>query len=51
MTTTLALASSVEIATDSKDNPKQTVKVYHDDPTGEAAGVCAVCGDIGDATG
>ena len=30
-------ASSVEIATDSKGNPKPTVKVYHDDPDEAAA--------------
>lgn len=32
VTTTPLPASSVEIATDSKGNPKPTVKVYHEDP-------------------
>ncbi len=31
MTTAPAAPSSVEIATDSKGNPKPTVKVYHED--------------------
>lgn len=32
VTTAPLPASSVEIATDSKGNPKPTVKVYHNDP-------------------
>lgn len=39
-------ASSVEIATDSKGNPKPTVKVYHDDPAEAKRVACALYAEI-----
>ena len=46
VTTTPAPASSVEISTDSKGNPKPTVKVYHDDPTEAKRLACALYAEI-----
>lgn len=39
-------ASSVEIATDSKGNPKPTVKVYHDDPQEAKRLACRLYAEI-----
>ncbi len=41
-----AAASSVEIATDSKGNPKPTVKVYHEDPVEAKALACQLYAEI-----
>ena len=46
ITNTPAPASSVEIATDSKGNPKPTVKVYHDDPIEAKALACQLYAEI-----
>ena len=46
ITTTPAPASSVEIATDSKGNPKPTVKVYHDDPAEAKRLACMLYAEI-----
>jgi hypothetical protein len=39
-------ASSVEIATDSKGNPKPTVKVYHDDPAEAKRMACELYAEV-----
>jgi hypothetical protein len=49
VTTTPAPAASVEIATDSKGNPKPTVKVYHDDPAEAKRLACQLYAEILDA--
>ncbi len=41
-----AAASSVEIATDSKGNPKPTVKVYHTDPAETKRRACELYSEI-----
>jgi hypothetical protein len=46
VTNTSAPASSVEIATDAKGNPKPTVKVYHDDPAEAKRLACELYSDI-----
>ncbi|MCZ6873089.1 MAG: hypothetical protein O7G88_06110 [bacterium] len=46
ITTAPAAASSVEIATDSKGNPKPTVKVYHDDPAEAKRLACELYAEI-----
>lgn len=46
VTQTPAPTSSVEIATDSKGNPKPTVKVYHSDPDEAAAEACRIYQEV-----
>lgn len=46
VTTAPLPASSVEIATDSKGNPKPTVKVYNSDPDEAPREACRIYQDV-----
>ncbi len=49
ITTAPLPASSVEIATDSKGDPKPTVKVYHEDPAEAKRLACELYSEIVEA--